>query len=123
MNILIVEDSHTIRKELKDLLERNGHITYEAENGQEGIHFLENTKFEIDLIISDLEMPIMDGMEFIQKSRGMEKFADIPCLIYTSNIKPDLRDKLKDHGIQAILPKPLKEKHMLKIVSSIKKKL
>tara|TARA_Y100001970_G_C14159469_1_gene817634 strand:- start:939 stop:1310 length:372 start_codon:yes stop_codon:yes gene_type:complete len=123
MNILIVEDSHTIRKELKDLLERNGHITYEAENGQEGIHFLETTKLEIDLIISDLEMPIMDGMEFIQKSRGMEKFADIPCLIYTSNIKPDLRDKLKDHGIQAILPKPLKEKHMLKIVSSIKKKL
>ena len=123
MNILIVEDSHTIRKELKDLLERNGHITHEAENGLEGIHFLETTKLEIDLIISDLEMPVMDGMEFIQKSRGMEKFADIPCLIYTSNIRPDLREKLKGHGIQAILPKPLKEKHMMKIVSSIKKKL
>ena len=122
MNILIVEDSHTIRKELKDVLERNGHLTYEAENGLEGIHFLETTKLEIDLIISDLEMPVMDGMEFIQKSRGMEKFADIPCLIYTSNIRPDLRDKLKNHGIQAILPKPLKEKHMMKIVSSIKKK-
>ena len=122
MNILIVEDSHTIRKELKDLLERNGHITHEAENGLEGIHFLETTKLEIDLIISDLEMPVMDGMEFIQKSRGMEKYEDTPCLIYTSNIKPDLRDRLKGHGVQAILPKPLKEKHMIKIVNSVKKK-
>ena len=122
MNILIVEDSHTIRKELKDLLEKHGHRTLEAENGAEGIHLLENSKDEIELIISDLEMPVMDGMEFIQKCREMPKYEDTPCLIYTSNIKPDLRDRLKTHGIQAILPKPLKENHMMKIVSSVRKK-
>ena len=122
MNILIVEDSDTVRRELKKLLEKHGHKVFEAENGADGISFLENTKDEIELIISDLEMPIMDGMEFIQKCREIPKYEDTPCLIYTSNIRPDTRNKLKNHGIQAILPKPLKENHMMKIVSSVRKK-
>ena len=122
MIILIVEDSPTVRTELKLLFEKHGHKTLEAENGEKGINLLESTNLEIDLIISDLEMPVMDGVKFVQKCREIKKYKDTPCLIYTSNIKPDLREKLKNHGIQAILPKPLKENHMMKIVSSIRKK-
>ena len=119
MNILIVEDSETIRSELRALLEKKGFEVFEAENGLEGVTFLEESNHEIHLIISDLEMPEMDGEEFLKKRQTMEKFKKIPCLIYTSNIKPGLRDNLKELGIQAILPKPLREKHILKIIESI----
>jgi len=122
MNILIVDDSHTIRRELKLLLEKHHYLVFEAGNGVEGLTFLKNCEFEIDLIISDLEMPQMDGVEFIKNKKEIPKYKDTPCLIYTSNIKPGLRDITKPLGVKAVLPKPLKENHVMRIISSILKK-
>ena len=119
MNILIVDDSPTIRHELKELLEKNQFIVFEAENGVKGVDFLKNCTFEIHLIISDLEMPEMDGLEFIKNKNQIPKYENTPCLIYTSKIRPGLRDQTKPLGVKAVLPKPLKEKHVMNIVNSI----
>lgn len=63
--ILIVDDDAAVRRALRRLLEREGHRVNEAENGQVGLHRLGESP--VDLVMADLFMPVMDGLEFISK--------------------------------------------------------
>lgn len=79
--ILIVEDSPLSREFIKSMLKARGFEVLEAENGLEALGILEGEK--IDLLVTDIEMPVMDGFTLIEKIRK-SKLRDIPIIVVTS---------------------------------------
>ncbi|WP_281951187.1 chemotaxis protein [Nitrosophilus kaiyonis] len=105
-NILILDDSPVARKIIRQILEKDGHKIYEVQSGIEGLEFLENIKKEaqeegvditdkIQLIISDIEMPGMDGLTFTKKVKEDPIFSKIPVVINTSLSDKATVDKAK----------------------------
>lgn len=81
-SIIVVEDSITSRTLLKNVLENNGYKVKTAVDGIEGLKAIKAEKF--DLIISDVEMPRMDGFELTSKVRSDDETAEIPVILVTS---------------------------------------
>lgn len=81
-NILLVEDSSFFRELIKGYLESDGYIITTANNGLEGLD--KAMEYEYDLIISDLDMPVMDGFEFITNLRKEEQFEDTKTIALTA---------------------------------------
>ena len=92
--VLIAEDSLTARMLLKNILESAGYHVKIAVDGLEAFSILKNEP--IDLLITDIEMPKMDGLELTQKVRAVDQYQDLPIIICTSRgSKED-----KEHGIE-----------------------
>lgn len=80
--ILIVEDHEDSAAMLETLLQMTGYETFSARNGQEGYTLALNGK--PDLIITDIEMPVLDGISFIQRLRETPQFAATPIIVITA---------------------------------------
>ena len=89
--ILVVEDDRSVRITLVELMRMYGYEVEQAENGVEGFEKLES--FIPDIILSDVNMPVMDGNEFAQNLKDNPKFAHIPVIMLTASA--DEEDKLK----------------------------
>src|SRR4029077_1776946 len=83
LKILIVDDLPINLKLLKAQLEAEGHFVLEASNGAEGLAVLES--HEVDVIGSDILMPIMDGYRFCYEVRSRERLRELPFIIYTAS--------------------------------------
>ncbi|NBU20133.1 DNA-binding response regulator [bacterium] len=87
MKILVIEDDYAVRETLCSLLNFNGFSSISSANGAEAIHYLERCRQEQKpypkLIILDLNMPIMDGYEFLSLKKG-KNWKDIPLLIMSA---------------------------------------
>jgi two-component system chemotaxis response regulator CheY len=105
MKILIVDDDATTRKLLGLFLKTKGYEVAYAENGLEGIEKLgaENP----NLIISDLNMPYMDGIEFVKTVRADPHKAEIPILMVTTEADPEERERAMSVGVNGYLVKPV----------------
>ena len=114
--ILILDDSPVARRIIKKILTTDGHVVYEAESGIEGLKFLEELKKEaeregvditdkLQLIISDIEMPGMDGLTFTKKVKADPVFSKIPVVINTSLSDKATVDKTKFVNADAHLVK------------------
>lgn len=108
-NILIVEDDKNLRKLIKTYLQRSKYNTYEATDGEEALNVLDQNY--IDLIVSDIMMPQMDGYELIKSLR--EAKYDIPILIITA--KSEIEDKKEGFllGADDYMVKPINIEEML----------
>ncbi|MEQ9009389.1 MAG: response regulator, partial [Ekhidna sp.] len=107
-SVLIVDDNPDIRLLISELLRKEYRI-YEARNGIEAIKKLEERN--VDLIITDLSMPVMDGFEFIEQVQDT-RYKDIPCLIVSSRADKDQLHKALDRGVEFVLPKPFDAKEL-----------
>ncbi len=113
--ILVVEDERVQRTMARRALEKKIGVTVvEAEDGLEALEVLEHEK--IDLIISDVLMPRMDGLEFIQHLRFNAATADIPVLIVTASDEEDNEKKMREVGADDYLVKPYTTKVLLERV-------
>lgn len=85
-SILIIDDEEDVRLVLKEVLERAGYEVSVAENGLEGLQLLERD--EVDLMITDVIMPGIDGVTTMQRARGM--YPNMPVIVITGggNIAP-----------------------------------
>jgi two-component system, chemotaxis family, chemotaxis protein CheY len=81
--ILIVDDSHTVRAQLRSALEAKGLRVLEAENGSEGLWRVR--EHNVDLIVTDMHMPVMDGLRMIQELRKLPAHARTPIFVLTSD--------------------------------------
>ncbi len=108
-NILVVEDDKNLRKLVTTYLQRNKYNTYEATNGEEALNVLDQSY--IDLIVSDIMMPKMDGYELIKSLR--EAKYDVPILIITA--KSEIEDKKEGFllGADDYMVKPIDIEEML----------
>ncbi|NOY07360.1 MAG: response regulator [Spirochaetes bacterium] len=106
--ILIVDDSATSRMIIKRCFEIAGFYDseyYEAEDGLKAVSFLRRNK--VDLILSDLKMPKMDGNTFIQKLNVTETTKHIPVVVISSMGSDLTEEQLLKKGVKAIIRKPL----------------
>lgn len=94
--LLVVDDSMTTRELLRGLLESAGYTVVVARHGREGWELLQSTRL-FDLVVSDVNMPEMDGYELVQKIKADRRLAATPVVLVTSLAKPE--EKLK--GLQA----------------------
>ena len=120
MKILIVDDSPPIRRDFVDLLKGFVELTIiEAENGLLGLEALEENK-DTSLIISDIEMPVMDGFGFIEKVKSNEETDKIPVVFYTTQMSPSHTQKARQLGVKMHLPKPFTDgKKMIQMIEKI----
>ncbi|MFW5714894.1 MAG: response regulator [bacterium] len=102
--ILVVDDSYTTLKLIASRLSRYGFKVETARNGKEAFEILENE--EVNLVLSDVFMPVMDGMEFLQAFRQTEYHKHIPVItMSTNNDRRSIR-KMREMGSAAYLIKP-----------------
>ena len=81
LRVLVVEDDHALRELYLDLLGADGHLVRAAADGREALTQLTG---DLDLIISDINMPNMNGREFLQAMRAIERLHDVPVLVITA---------------------------------------
>jgi two-component system response regulator AtoC len=101
-NILIVDDEIDLSVNMKELLEDEAKYIFIANNGVEALEILKSHK--IDCVISDIKMPLMDGLELIECARscGLE----MPFIFYTGHGSDELKKIAHDLGAMDLLTKP-----------------
>ena len=112
--ILIVDDSLSVRKYVSAFLEARSFKVFNASNGVEALNILEDTP--VDLIITDLEMPVMHGYELINRIKGSERLREIPIIVLTSRSAEKHREKALESGAEDYLVKPFDEKSLSEIL-------
>jgi two-component system chemotaxis response regulator CheY len=112
--IITVDDSSTMRRIIKNTLSKLGFTNIlEAVNGVEGLEVLANNK--VDLIITDWNMPEMDGLTFVKTLRAKEEFKEVPILMVTTeaakeDILTALRSGVNNYVVKPFTPETLQEK-------------
>ena len=102
-SILIAEDSVTARILLKNILESAGYLVKTANDGIEALSLLLEEKF--DLLLSDIEMPRMDGLTLTEKVRSNKELADLPVILCTSRESKEDRERGIEVGADAYIGK------------------
>jgi adenylate cyclase len=114
--ILIVDDEEPIRTLLKLFLVRLSYKIYEAKNGLEGYGMAR--QFEPHLIITDLMMPVMDGIALVRSIRADEKLKDTPIIILTGG-SGDLQQESSLAGANTVMSKPVSRRDLIEVIDSI----
>ncbi len=102
--VLTVDDSRAIRDMVSSTLSVAGYRVIEAENGLEGLQKLRADR--VALVILDLNMPVMNGFDFIRHARQDPKGAGVPIIMLTTESKPELKAQGKAAGATGWLSKP-----------------
>lgn len=127
LTILIVDDSPMVVKFLTKILHPKGHNIITAYNGAAGLDKVLEMKNEIDLIIMDLQMPIMDGIEATKRIRIVEKLdpsrKKISIICSSANSNTVTEALAVDAGVDYFLPKPFKKKSLFRIVAETQEKM
>lgn len=105
--VWIAEDSEMLRTLIIDTLDDAGYFnTTIFNNGKEALDAFEQSDVHCDLLITDIEMPQMDGLHLTKRLREMDQFADLPIVIFSSLISDDLKHKGDAVGANAQITKP-----------------
>ncbi len=118
VKILVVDDSEIIRVQLKNDLVAQGYEVLEADNGLNGLDIVANNS-DIDIIISDVNMPEMDGPTMCKKLHANSASKHIPIVMLTTQSNPDLKVSCKEYGVIAWITKPYKLKGLLMGIEKI----
>lgn len=110
IKILLVDDSKVVRVKTEKLLQSNGYEVLSAVDGLDAIAKLET--FWPEAIITDIEMPNLDGFGLVRNVRANEKTSKIPIIVMTSHVNLHL-DIAATEGINGFLPKPFNEQDLL----------
>ncbi|MBF0120862.1 MAG: chemotaxis protein CheW [Desulfobacterales bacterium] len=108
--ILFPEDSNFFRKQVKSFLEEDGYIVIEAIDGKSAWDILQERVEEIDIVVTDLEMPNMDGFELTSLIKNDERFSHLPVIALTSLASDEDQAKGKAVGIDSYMIKLEREK-------------
>ncbi|SHE47230.1 hybrid sensor histidine kinase/response regulator [Vibrio gazogenes] len=110
--ILIVDDNHSVRNLTAILLEKQGYHVLQASNGQEALGTME--AHEVDLILMDIEMPILDGIETTSTIRRSQKpYRHIPILGHTGDTNTPTLKRIRNSGMNDYIIKPADTNNLL----------
>ena len=115
--VLIVDDSDSIREVVHFTLETEGFDVLVGEDGQDALKFLNGDK--IDLIITDLHMPNMDGIELIKEVRKIDAYKMIPILFLTTESQTEKKMEAKAAGATGWLIKPFAPVKLIGAVNKV----
>jgi two-component system chemotaxis response regulator CheY len=109
--ILLVDDSEVIRQQCSTALTQAGFSVVEATDGLDGLSCLEKEDFA--LVILDVNMPRMDGIEMLTRVRAEPKFASLPIVMLTTEAHHAMIAKAKLAGARGWMVKPIKPEHLV----------
>jgi two-component system, chemotaxis family, chemotaxis protein CheY len=116
-NILIVDDSESIRELVSLTLESSGYTVDKGVDGVDALTQLDGR--EINLIITDLNMPNMDGIQFIREVRAKQNYANIPILLLTTESQQAKKEEAKAAGATGWIVKPFVQEKLLEVVKKV----
>ena len=105
LNVLVVDDSRVVRKLILNILSSRDFHCIEAENGIEALEKL--VVNEVDIIIADLNMPKMSGLELVKTIRASDIYTKIPIIMLTTEKNEEEQEKCLNAGVNIYLIKPL----------------
>jgi CheY-like chemotaxis protein len=115
--ILIIEDEPSIAMVIREFLKDEGFETKEAYDGASGLKILDDG-YMPDLVMADLNMPVLSGREVVGYMRSRNKFMDIPVIIITGSI-PNSTEFPEQGSYQDVLQKPFEFSNMLNKINNI----
>jgi two-component system chemotaxis response regulator CheY len=118
-NVLLIDDSETMRASVRKLLESNGVSCCEAENGIVAQEVFKSNP-DIKLVITDYNMPEIDGVATIKKIRELPNGKEVQVFMLTTESSPDLKSLGKEVGVRAWVTKPFNDE---KFLAAVKKML
>ena len=113
--ILAVDDSASMRNMLSDCLRKAGHDVVEAADGKEALDRLRES--QPDMVITDLTMPVMDGLDFIEAARGEGR--NLPMLLLTTETADHMKARARKIGATGWLTKPFDPDQVLRLVDQL----
>ena len=116
--VLVVDDSETVRQVLKLTLSNAGFNVIEAEDGDDALAKLASAP-AVDMLITDLNMPNMDGLELIQKIRDDGKHRFTPIVMLTTESSEEKKRAGREAGASGWIVKPFKPEQLLKVVKMV----
>lgn len=117
--VLIVDDEPQICQLISDYLKKRGFLTQVAHEGKMALQFTK--EFNPDLIILDVIMPVMDGLEFLRCLRSGKDYAAIPVIVLTAKSSPEDVEKGISLEADFYLPKPVQFDNLMNFVNLILK--
>jgi two-component system chemotaxis response regulator CheY len=115
-SILVVDDSAVVRQHLQQALEASGFSVAEADNGARGLALA--CEGDFDLMIVDVNMPVMDGLEMISKLRALRKYKATPIFVLTTESGTGAVQDGKAAGATAWIVKPVKAELLVRAIRS-----
>jgi two-component system chemotaxis response regulator CheY len=116
--ILIVDDSRTIRQQVNFTLNKGGFAVVEAEDGRDGIEKLKANP-DVAVIISDVNMPNMNGLEMVEAINGDASLSHPPIVMLTTEGSGELVERAKKAGAKGWLVKPFKPDQLVTVVTKL----
>ena len=117
LTVIVVDDCRDIREMLRIVLEIRGYCVLEAENGQVAIELVKQKC--PDLILMDLQMPVIDGLSATRILRECEEMWDVPIIAVSANPKDSHRRDALAAGCNEYVSKPIDFKHLGYLLSSL----
>lgn len=104
-SILVVDDSFFMRQRIREALSDNDFDLFSARDGREAMYWVEDNP-PVDLVITDLHMPNMDGLDLIGQLRAHDDYRKAPIFVLTSGAEPEEKERVRAAGATAWIVKP-----------------
>ena len=112
--IMVIDDSASLREVVGITLKTAGYDVLEAENGQDALDKLDGRK--VHLIISDVNMPVMDGITFVKEAKKLPNYRFAPIIMLTTESRASRKQEGMDAGANAWVVKPFRREQLLQVV-------
>lgn len=119
LKVLLAEDNETNRRVLETVLQRAGHLVDSVADGEQALDALRSAGTGFDLLLVDMNMPKLGGLDVVRAARTMPEYARIPMLVLTADATPEAMEASAEAGVDAYLAKPIEPHALLKTVEQL----
>jgi two-component system sensor histidine kinase RpfC len=117
--ILVAEDNETNQKVIRGILERAEHRVLLASDGEAVLDILASPENQFDVIVLDMNMPGVSGLDVIKTYRFMDTTAEVPIVVLTANATRDAMDACQEAGANSFLTKPIDARRLLETIAEL----
>ena len=115
--ILSVDDSASVRQMVQLTLQGAGYQVLQAVDGADGLAKAQQTP--VDMIVTDLNMPVMNGLSLIQELRKLPAYRGVPIVFLTTESDAEMKKKAKDAGATGWIIKPFQRDQLIAVVKKV----